>query len=243
MNIQIASDLHLERVQNWGVFTNRNPIKPVGDVLVLAGDICNLHRREAANPFIDFCKDNFKKVIHVPGNHEYYGNKFNSDDKFLIEEDNYIFLNNNTIEFEGVRFVCTTLWSGCSEATHKNCINDTYMIKGFETKTENNAHKRAKEFLAYQLSLPYDGATVVVTHHLPLWSCVSQCYIGSPGNDGFASDQDDLFDNDIDLWIHGHSHDYKAFHHKKTFVVRNPFGYRGIGGESIGFMGDCNIEV
>jgi predicted phosphodiesterase len=243
MKIQIASDLHLERFENWNRFQDDNPIKPQGDVLVLAGDIFNIHKSEEVEFFIDFCKDNFKKVIHIPGNHEYYGNKFNSDDKILEEQDNYTYCNNQVIEFEDTRFVCSTLWSGVSEMTHNNYLNDSVMIKGFALKTENNAHKRAKDFLAYNLSTPYEGNTVAVTHHLPLWRCVSQQYIGAPGNDGFASDQDELFDNEIDLWVHGHSHDFQTFTHKDTIVVRNPYGYRGIGMESIGFVGDCVIDI
>ena len=38
MVVQYASDLHLEFSDNWN-YLKQNPIQPVGDILILAGDI------------------------------------------------------------------------------------------------------------------------------------------------------------------------------------------------------------
>jgi hypothetical protein len=72
MKIQYASDLHLEFRENTR-YLRDNPIKPVGDILVLAGDIgyldddsYNLH------PFWDWASDNFQQTLVIPGNHEFY---------------------------------------------------------------------------------------------------------------------------------------------------------------------------
>jgi predicted phosphodiesterase len=240
MKIQIASDLHLERRHTNQLFRDDNPIKPEGDVLILAGDICNLCSRDYTNFFTEWCKDNFEHVIHIPGNHEYYGSSYISEDKFLDQQDNYIFCNNENIVIDGVRFLCTTLWSGVSQDTTKY-LCDYYEIKNFHQVDENIAHQTAKRFLQTNLSSEFDGPTIVVTHHLPLWECIDEQYKGNSINDAFASNQDGVFDHKIDYWVHGHSHSYQCFTHKDTVVIRNPYGYNY--NEQSSFITNCVIDV
>ena len=72
MKIQYASDLHLEFTDNSD-YLKRNPLKPVGDILVLAGDIGCLNDDNYSNhPFWDYVSDNFQQVIVAVGNHELY---------------------------------------------------------------------------------------------------------------------------------------------------------------------------
>lgn len=72
MKIQYASDLHLEFHEN-SQWLKENPLIPVGDVLVLAGDIGYLgDENYSRHPFWDWCADNFQQTIVIPGNHELY---------------------------------------------------------------------------------------------------------------------------------------------------------------------------
>lgn len=74
MKIQYASDLHLEFGANTAIL-REHPIQPVGDVLVLAGDISYLDDDSLnKHPFWDWASDNFQEVIVIPGNHELYRN-------------------------------------------------------------------------------------------------------------------------------------------------------------------------
>ena len=72
MKIQYASDLHLEFHEN-SRWLRENPLKPVGDILLLAGDIAYLgDEMYSQPPFWDWCGDKFRETIIVPGNHELY---------------------------------------------------------------------------------------------------------------------------------------------------------------------------
>jgi len=70
MIIQYCSDLHLEFNEN-SEYLKINPLQPVGDILLLAGDVVPLGRINEHPWFFDFVSREFETVYWVPGNHEY----------------------------------------------------------------------------------------------------------------------------------------------------------------------------
>ena len=86
--------------------------------------------------------------------------------------------------------------------------------------------QRSKEWLAEQLDIPFDGKTVVVTHHAPHWNSVHEKYRGGRSliNASFVSDLTDLMGK-ADLWIHGHTHASCDYRVSGTRVIGNPRGY------------------
>ena len=74
MKIQFASDIHLELSDN-SRFMKSVPFEVTGDVLVFAGDTGYLRDRSLPNlKFWKWASANYREVLLVPGNHEFYGN-------------------------------------------------------------------------------------------------------------------------------------------------------------------------
>ena len=74
MKIQFASDIHLELSDN-SRYIKSMPFEVTGDVLVFAGDTGYLRDRTLPNlKFWKWASANYREVLLVPGNHEFYGN-------------------------------------------------------------------------------------------------------------------------------------------------------------------------
>lgn len=108
MKIQLASDLHLEFLQRD--FPGERLICPAheADLLVLAGDIAN------GTDAISLFKDWPVPVLYVAGNHEFYHRSFEITRTALRHAaagTAVHFLDNDVVDFGGVRFLGCTLWT------------------------------------------------------------------------------------------------------------------------------------
>ena len=70
MQIQIASDLHIEYI-NQMIDVNKF-IVPKAPILILAGDIGSLYLYDQLHRFLSKLSQKFKYILYVPGNHEFY---------------------------------------------------------------------------------------------------------------------------------------------------------------------------
>ena len=117
MKIQYCSDLHLEFSENKD-FLKQYPIEPIGEILLLAGNILPFALHKQPCEFIDFVADNFEAVYWIPGNHEYYHFDLGTVTSPLFEKfrENVFLINNQTITYKNTNIVCSTLWSNISAA-------------------------------------------------------------------------------------------------------------------------------
>jgi predicted phosphodiesterase len=246
MKIQLLSDLHLEAHPHW-----RPTPAPGADVLVLAGDIGSYqaghHLQDA-----DFGLRAFSPlagwptpVIFVPGNHEYDTLDFDAAHARLrktCERLGMVWLERTSFvspwtnrQGQAVRFVGTTLWTDFAalDAPEKAFRAANYYLK--KTGTTRHAAPflaeqvraqglECQEWLEAELSKPFGGATVVVTHFAPSLKSADPRYGMTPGTAGFCNALDRLLPQ-AQVWLHGHLHAPSDYLAEGCLVVANPLGY------------------
>lgn len=252
MILKYCSDLHLEFFDNAD-FIRDNPIEPVGEVLILAGDVTNLDKVNRHREFFDYVGDNFEQVWWVPGNHEYYHNDLAGMTGTFHQSirTNISLLNNMTIEYKGHRLVLSTLWSQVSLMNAwrvEKSLNDFYQItlngKRFTVPDYNDLHKKCVLFLCDELAQDFSGKTVVVTHHVPTFQYYPPEYKSDFLNEAFATDLDELIlKTKPDYWIYGHHHrNIPQFKIGQTTLITNQLGYVQRD-EHYRFNQACHIEL
>lgn len=247
MKIRYASDLHLEfMLRDMGMEAAvaralEDHTDDKDTVLVLAGDVvCGPEFLISAMHHIS---PRFKHVVYVPGNHEYYHNDIQKWKSVVeVHAKQFPNLTFSTTEVEqaeidGVRFIFGTLWGhgGHSLADRARVgwtLNDFSIIRNggrrFTVPDMCEINQKHSKAIVDFLKVPFDGKTVVVTHHLPAEALCAERF-GTDINGGFASREEYILNSDYgpDYWIFGHTHDtYDQMFHK-TRVLCNPKGYPG----------------
>jgi len=242
LKIQFFSDIHLE----FGQF---DPSPTDADVIVAAGDI------GVGLQGIEWLKQLGKPTIYVAGNHEYYGGDLVHTRVAIAEltaSSRVSFLENETLELDGVRFLGATLWTDYHDGDRevmeqaKLQMNDYQQIRcASRPLTPDQLYDinwESRFWLARELGVPYPGKTVVVTHHAP----TMRSWPRSNPSDyraTYCNDLDDFFARyDIDVWVHGHVHAVVDHQQERTRVVCNPRGYAGYQVVD-GFSPDKTLEL
>lgn len=236
MKIQYCSDLHLEFHENQS-FLQSNPLKPEGEILILAGDIVPFAVLDKYPDFFDYLADNFKTTYWLPGNHEYYHSDISERSGVLNEKirSNVILINNQAVTLNNLNLIFSTLWSyisPLSEYMIKKKMSDFHVIsyqgKRFSVDDFNHLHKESKAFLISALENKKDDCeTLVVTHHVPTLKNYPDRYTGSQINEAFVVELSDMIeDSKIDYWMYGHTHsNIPDFEVGKTHMLTNQLGY------------------
>lgn len=282
MKIKLVSDLHLE-------FSDTDIPNNGCDVLILSGDILiaqdlHDHKRDFGRPadlpkeylwksgqmrpqkadrfrnFLQRCSDNFKHVVYVAGNHEFYHGKWYATIDYLHEEcayyPNVYFLENKTKIIDDVPFLGCTLWSDLNKenpismqmvsqllSDHRLIRNDKQSYRRIHGKDTVDRHKESLAWLGQEVK-KYNSC-VVVGHYGPSHLSIHPKYKHDFHlNGAYCSDLSEfILDHpQIKLWTQGHTH--HAFQYKlgNTTVACNPRGYEGYEPDS-GWDKSLIIEV
>ena len=252
MTIQYCSDLHLEFTQNKK-YLSKNPLKPKGEILLLAGDIVPFEVINEHDDFFNYLSDNFTITYWLPGNHEYYNYDIDNKSGVLMESirDNVFLINNNVIQLDKVRLVFSTLWSEISPDNFmriKHRMNDFNVIKkagiNFTPEDFNTQHQQCKAFVIEALAQQIHTPTIVITHHIPTLFNYPAKYKKDGFNEVFAVELFDIIEkSNVDYWIYGHHHfNTPAFKIGNTTLLTNQLGYIKFK-ENIGFKNDAIIDI
>ena len=236
MKIQYASDLHLEFSDN-SRYLRENPLKPVGDILILVGDIGYLNDDNYnKHPFWDYVSDNFQQVIVAIGNHElykYYDLSKMPQGLVCSIRDNVKCHYNAVVQIEDIDLIVSTLWAKIplEEAyITERGVSDFHRIlyNGVPLTFDNfnREHDRCFKFVQNAVAKSSAKHIIVVTHHVPSFQLASPDFVGSKINGAFTVELGKYIKSSpIEYWIYGHSHRNIDKVIGKTQCVSNQLGY------------------
>jgi predicted phosphodiesterase len=230
MKVRVLSDLHLENC--------RITLRPTGEnIVVLAGDIAvSTDAVAAARRIARECN---AAALLVAGNHEFYRDRCHpthtwgstlddlrraADYVDLVKPGKVTFLENSSVEYNGVRFLGATLWTDMKTfgddpfvklmIEHQFPDYDAIYLDGDLNLTIEHVlerHQESVRFISDQLAKPF----------------IAERYRADKMSAAFASRLDGLIlKYSPRLWIHGHTHTSHNYEIGRTQIVCNPRGYR-----------------
>lgn len=227
MKIKLVSDLHVDCQKDLG----RSLIKDIAaddhDVLIVAGDVCEVQDGDLYFDTFEAISQRFNKVLVIPGNHEFWGADPRVTDKVI---DDVLGQFNNVVRLKcreaqhinGHRFVGDTMWYPDSGQTlEQKYFSDFMMIpshKDFVFKENNKFVAMFDDFIQKD--------DIIVTHHLPSYKLVNKKYKGLIENQFFVTEMEPcMTKTEPRAWFFGHTHHKTEMNIGKTFCAANPHGY------------------
>lgn len=231
------------------------------DVIVVAGDFDHGVEGVEGVEFLCAEAERIgKPILYVAGNHEFYNRAVYQDciermRELAVRSKLLHFLDCEEIVIDGVRFLGATLWTDF-KASISTAIPDVNLamfyvgrvindyaeigiresaegtVRGLKPIDVAGFNAQARAWLEAKLAEPFDGKTVVVTHHGPSPDCQSDRHGGGGLAGAYWSDLRYLF-ADVDLWMYGHTHTpIDKIVEGDMRLVSNPGGYphENIGG-------------
>jgi len=189
-------------------------------------------------------------VLYVPGNHEGYGShweKIITKMKQVSKGTHVTILHRDQVIVNNMRFIGATGWSsfnawpnrseamalaGMGRDPYDNGVKDYRFIRtgGYRRIRPSDTavwNLRDIEFIENSLKIPFDGPTIVVTHHAPSVKSLKNG-VTEPLDASDVNLWEHIIEKyDIRAWIHGHTHEPMNYWIGNTEIITNPGGYPG----------------
>lgn len=270
MKAWIVSDVHSSPMD---LFLDRRLGVPKADICICAGDISNHIERSLDFLFAeiaphmpvvatlgnhDYYGSSIDRALE-------YAQKWTAGTNVHI-------LENDEFRKDGLRVVGATLWTDFEIAAHdaghapvdmrrdfavsvcRRSLRDFHEIYRSDERENGEGglitaaemierHKGSRQYIDARLAEPFEGTTVVLTHHAPTAKSLNPRYSGHITNAAFASDLSAMIQaRKPTFWIHGHVHCFRDYFERDTRVLCNPRGYLMESG-SIGFRPGFVVET
>lgn len=255
MKIQICSDLHFE-FQPFGIDNNTISVcEEDADYLVIAGDLSSSRELFDSIGLLMKKVNPNKKVIYVPGNHDYYYTSKAELDIQLKEGykwKNFIPLINGVLELDDIIFLGATGWGdGSHKMISERCFGslaDFFLIK--ELTVEESEYikwgNKDRQWFHHQLHKYKDSnkTIICISHNSPSPNSIAKKWKGSPINGCFANNWENMIlEYEPTYWIHGHMHNNSEYNIGKTKVICNPYGYARNNENTLNFKTNLVIDI
>lgn len=251
MKFRIISDIHLDfSMYDFPILETDNET-----TLLVAGDIGTGDRLFRTIEWLNSLAERFQYVIFVLGNHDYWGNSIDGaiyDVKSYLRtfgNPNLFFLENEYVDLGELIIYGGTMWTNVppyADIYEKNMGDWHYTTneKGYRFGADNQReiHEKFKEGLKEVLKK--ERPVVVMSHHAPFCTREHNPHGNNLDVYYYSSDIIDLLNENVLLWVHGHTHDFVDTMCMNTRVVCNPRGYESKNNrERTGFKPKLIVEV
>lgn len=272
MKLRIYSDIHLDHYNEDNLWYP--PLLPDDKetILILAGDLWVGTRwiEHGENSWISRIASQFKQVLIVLGNHDYWpqgdltilkgAEKCNS---MLMERClyNVKILDRDTWESEGFLFIGATLWTDMNSGDPLTTFTMPQFMRydgkiAYETGSNGmwsrftsqkwiSTHCKHRDFISMMAKENKDKKLIVITHHIPLLTLGDPLYEGQFTNGYYHSDLSEvILDNpNIKYWFYGHTHHQKKTQLEHCTLINNCVGYQGEHCEQEGLVRHEVLEI
>ena len=249
--VLVLADLHWDfwEQEKRNPFDGNEDLLEGLDGVILAGDVTNKPKVRWAPALKRMREATGGAPVHVfPGNHDFYNYRFEAESRLaeFAEAAGAQYAQMTSVVFGDTRFLCATLWTdmelvmgregqGWGRAQNEEWLaremNDYRVIRtersGFGPLRPAHTvqkHREHRRWLEEELAKPWEGKTVMVTHHAPHQDVLRKDVSHAAA---YASDLSEIFEGPHapDLALHGHSHDAEPAHVGRTAIQSVSLGY------------------